>query len=121
MAEGPSAAQANAFLDSLLAAHPYVQMHIGAPGAAGTANIASNSTRKLATWTSAVGGVASNSNELLWSDVPASEDYTKFSCWSALTGGTFGLSGTITANAVVIDDDFVAEAGSLTVTLPVAS
>jgi hypothetical protein len=41
--------------------------------------------------------------------------------WTASTAGTFGGSGTITANGVTAGDTFTIPSGSLTLTLPVAT
>ena len=62
MAESWSSTSGNAALDTLLAAYPWIKLHTGAPGSAGTSNAATNTTRKQATWTSAASGAASNSN-----------------------------------------------------------
>jgi hypothetical protein len=88
----------------------WAQKHIGDPGAAGTANIAADATRVECTHdfgTDPTG--ASITNDAVigpWDDVPAAEDYTHISLWTAETGGTFILSGTVTANAVAIGDSF---------------
>lgn len=116
---GPTAG--NAALDALLAAYPWIKLHVGAPGASGTSNPATETTRKQATWTSAAAGAAANSNLLQWTNVAASEDYTHFTAWTASTAGTFGFSGTVTANAVTIGDTFEIAIGDLDVTLTLAS
>lgn len=121
MAEGWAAAVANALLDEKLAAFPWIKKHTGAPGAAGTSNAAGDTTRKQASWTSASGGAASNSAQLLWTAVSTAEDYTHFTAWSAETNGTFGFSGTITANAVGVGDNFQINTGDLDVSVPIAS
>jgi hypothetical protein len=53
--------------------------------------------------------------------VSTSEDFTHWSAWSAETDGTFGFSGTLTANAVTAGDNFEIAIGDLDVTLTVAS
>lgn len=113
MALGWSATEANEAIDALLASYTWVKLHIGDPGAAGTANAASNTTRKQATWAAASAGATSNTGALTWTSVPASEDYTHFSLWTASTAGTFGFSGLITANAVTTGDNFTLAAGDL--------
>jgi hypothetical protein len=120
MADGLAVAKANSTLDSLLAT-AYVQLHTAPPGAAGTTAIATNNTRKAATFASASGGSKATSADLDWPSVPAAEDYTDCSLWDAVTAGNFICSGTITANAVSVGDDFKILAGNLTVSLPVAS
>lgn len=123
MAEGFSTAAANAALDDLVASYPFVQLHTGAPGSAGTSNVAGNATRKQVTWGAASNGTVSNSAAVEWStaEVDTSEDYTHFTLWSAAVGGNFGASGTITANAVTSGDEFTIGSGDLSLTLSVAS
>lgn len=116
---GPTAG--NAALDAVLATYPWVKLHIGSPGAAGTSNPAVETTRKQATWTAAASGAASNSNLLQWTAVAASEDYTHFTAWTASTAGTFGFSGLVTTNAVTAGDTFQIAIGDLDVTLTLAS
>ncbi|GGK32122.1 hypothetical protein GCM10010124_26110 [Pilimelia terevasa] len=122
MAEGLSATAANDALDdSILATYTWIKLHVGAPGAAGTSNPATETDRVQATWAPASGGASSNSNTLTWSAVAGAEDYTYFTAWTASTAGTFGFSGTVTANAVGVGDDFTVAIGGLDVSLPVAS
>ena len=121
MAEGLGPSGANVGLDAILAAHPWVKLHVGAPGAAGTSNPAAETTRKQATWAASSGGASSNTNALQWAPVGGSEDYTHFSLWSASTAGNFGLSGQITANPVVTGDTFTVAIGDLDVSFPLAS
>lgn len=121
MAEGFSSAEADDAIDALLATYTWVQLHTAAPGAAGTANVATETDRQQATWGAASAGAAANTAALTWESVAATEDYTHFSVWTAATNGTFGFSGTITANQVTSGDDFTVAIGDLDVTLPVAS
>lgn len=99
-----------------MASHTWVKLHIGDPGAAGTANAAVETTRKQATWTAAAAGVSSNSGALTWSSVAGLEDYTHFSLWTASSAGTFGFSGLITGNAVTVGDNAVLGVGALVIT-----
>jgi hypothetical protein len=121
MAEGLGSAGANTALDALLAAYPWVKLHVGAPGAAGTTNPAVETTRKQATWNASSGGASSNSNALAWAGVSGSEDYTHFSLWSASSAGNFGFSGQLTANPVTAADTFTIAIGDLDVSWPLAS
>jgi hypothetical protein len=121
VAEGFGAAGANTALDAMLAAYPWIKLHIGAPGSAGTSNPATETTRKQASWTSAAAGAASNSVALAWTSVAASEDYTHYSGWSASSGGTFGHSGLITADAATSGNDFTIAIGDLDVAVTLAS
>lgn len=121
MATGLIAAEANSILDALGAEFSWVQLHIGDPGAAGTANVATETDRIQATWAAASGGTMSNSAALEWTTVAGSEDYTHFTVWTASTLGSFGFSGTVTANAVTANDTFTIAIGDLDVSLTVAA
>lgn len=121
MATGFSTAAANTHLDNQGTTYPWIKLHTGDPGAAGTSNAATETTRKQATWSSATNGAKTTSADLVWTNVAADEDYTHFSMWTASTGGTFGGSGTITANAVTNGDTFTIPAGELDLSLSVAS
>lgn len=129
MATGFSAATASAILDafgnntSFAIATPYIKLHTGDPGAAGTSNAAGNTTRKLVSFGAASSGAISNDAAITWTsgEVTTSEDYSHFSIWSASTAGTFHASGTITANAVTAGDEFTIPIGDLDLALSVAS
>lgn len=121
MAVGLAPAVANAELDAWVAAYPYVKLHVGDPGAAGTANAAAETTRKLAVFSAASGGATANTGALTWTGVAGNEDYTHISFWSAASGGTFGGSGLMTANAVLIGDTFTIPVGDLDITKPIAA
>lgn len=121
MAEGISTAAANSALDTLGSTYPWIKLHVGAPGAAGTANPSVETTRKQATWASASAGSKATSADLLWSAVAGTEDHTHFSAWTASSAGSFGFSGTITANPVTAGDDFKIASGNLSTSLTVAS
>lgn len=129
MALGLAPATANAILDALCRsvtwsdpAAVYIKLHVGDPGAAGTANAATETTRQAATFGSAAsGGAISNTAAIVWTNVAGTEDYTHFSAWDASTAGNFLFSGTITANAVTTADTFQIPIGDLDVTLGVAA
>lgn len=132
MSDGASATVVDALLASILndqaftAYGPvYVQLHTAAPGSAGTSNVAGESTRESAGANSAFaapsGGSTTNSNAITWTSVSTVETYTHVSIWSAATGGVFLASGSITANAVAIGDNFTIPVGDMTVSMPVAS
>ena len=121
MAVGFSTAAANAALDTVGATYRWVKLHTGDPGAAGTSNAATETTRKQATFGAASSAAMTTTGDLTWTSVAGSEDYTHVSLWTASSGGTFGASGTVTANAVTAGDTFVIATGNLDVSLPVAS
>lgn len=83
------------------AAITHMQLHSGAPGAAGTSNVTSAARQ-------AVNGTVDGDGDITWTNiaftgVAASGSVTHVSYWSALTSGTFygsaALSGDSTANA----------------------
>ena len=129
MAVGASTAVVNASLASILNGtapttytNPYVQLHTGAPGSAGTANIAGETTREQATGTFIVSaGASTNPAAINWTSVTTAETYSYITLWSLATGGTFIASGTITANAVAIGDNFSIPIGDATISMPTAS
>lgn len=121
MAVGFSTAAANTHLDNTGSTYSWVKLHIGDPGGAGTSNVATETTRKQATWASASSASKATSADLVWTGVAGSEDFTHFSLWTASTAGSFGGSGVITANAVTAGDTFTIPSGSLTLSLSVAS
>jgi len=99
----------------------WIKLHVGDPGAAGTANPAGHTTRMQASFGNASGGAISNDAALVWTSVSTAEDYTHFSAWTASTAGTFEFSGLITANAVLVGDTFTIPVGDLDLTLAVAA
>jgi hypothetical protein len=125
MALGLSATIANDFLEwlfnaSATSAAPtniWIQLHTGDPGASGTANVAGNATRKdlTAAMGTAASGAISNTSAITWTtgEVDTSEDYTHWALFDASTAGTFLCSGTMTANAVTVGDEFEIPIGDL--------
>jgi hypothetical protein len=124
---GYSPAKARDILDDVVTEYPFVQRHTGDPGPAGTANISASSARADSTGKWAASGTAGASTtkatnaSLTWAAESAAEDHTHVTLWSLASGGAFGMSGIITANAVGIGDDFVAAAGAVVLTQPNAS
>ena len=119
MAVGPSPARANAIVDALDGS--WVQLHVGEPGAAGTANQAAETTRQQLSQAAASGGIAASDADLVWTSITGSEDATHYSQWSASTAGTYEMSGVITADAYTAGNTFTIPSGSFTTTVPVAS
>ena len=123
MAVGPSAAEAATILATFSGAH--VKLHIGDPGANGTANAATETTRKQVTLGAATVTAgqsdASSTADLEWTGIAGSQDPTHYSLWTAATAGTFRQSGTITSDAYVAGNTFRIPAGSFTLSMPVAS
>lgn len=133
MALGLSATIANDFLEwlcnaSATSAAPtniWIQLHVGDPGASGTANVAGNATRKdlTASMGTAASGLISNNVAITWTsgEVDTSEDYTHWALFDASTAGTFLCSGTMTANAVTIGDEFTIPSGDLDLSFATAA
>jgi hypothetical protein len=129
MADNISAGVANAVLGLLLNGTAfagysvvYAQLHVGAPGPSGTANVAGNNVRQSAgAFAAPSGGATTNSSPINWTSVSTSETYSHVSLWSAASGGTFVASGSITAGAILAGQNFQIPAGGMSVSLPVAS
>lgn len=129
MATGWAPGEANKALDALCgntdytktAADPWIKLHIGDPGAAGTTNAATETTRKQASFGAASGGAIANDVAVQWTAIAGSQDPTHFSAWSASTAGTFLFSGTITANGYTAGDTYTIGIGGLTASLAVAA
>lgn len=129
MSTGIAVGYANAILDWLCRGVAptapsdfWVKLHIGDPGGAGTANPSVNTTRKQTAFANAAaGGSIANTTAMSWTASPAPEDHTHFSVWTASSGGTFIMSGTVTANPVGAGDTYAVAAGALQVPMSLAS
>jgi hypothetical protein len=127
VATGISSYLANKWLDALGNNVPfsvtacYVQLHIGDPGANGTANTATETTRKSVSFGAASAGTLASDADVTWTNISGSQDATFFTAWDGLTGGSFLFSGTITGNAYTAGDTYTITSGSLTASLTVAS
>lgn len=121
MADGFGTAGGNTALDALAAAYPWIKLHIGSPGSAGTSNPAAETTRKQTTWAAASGASVANSVALSWTAVAGSETYTHFTAWTASTAGTFGFSGSVVASAIAAGNNFSIAIGALTASVTTAS
>lgn len=125
MTVGIAASLANQFLDAFGNAtnvtaptQVWVKLHIGDPGAAGTANAATETTRKQASFGAASGGVLTSDADMAWTAVAATETYSHISYWTASTAGTFLGSDALNASAAVTaGNNFTLPAGSVTVTI----
>jgi hypothetical protein len=83
----------------------YVQLHVGDPGAAGTANVSVVTTRQLATFSAAAAGaLALSASPTAW-NMTATETITNISVWSASSGGTFYWSAALSVNKSVTSGD----------------
>lgn len=121
MATGWSATAGNAALATLIGTYTWAQLHVGDPGANGTANVATETDRVQVDWGTVAAGAVANEAAVQWTNVAGTEDYTHVTFWTASSAGTFGFSGTVTANAVTAGDTFTIPIGDLDVTLTLAS
>jgi len=127
MPTGISSTVANSWLNavgrnvSYANAAVWIQLHVGDPGANGTANTATETTRRSVTFAAASAGSMASDAAVTWTNISGSQDATHFSAWSASTTGTFLFSGLVTANAYTAGDTFTIASGSLTVSLTLAS
>lgn len=110
MADGLSTANlANPWLGVLAGtsfgsvASTYVQLHTGSPGANGTSNVSSVTTREQVTWNAPSAGAMTESNTPTWSNWAGTngEVVTDISIWSAASSGTFYFSTPLAGTAVV--------------------
>lgn len=118
---GIAAAGANTALDAIRTDTPFIQLHTGDPGAAGTANVATETTRKAVTFGAAAGGSMTNSAQVQWTNIAGSQDATFFTIWNASSAGTFKFSGTITANPYTAGDTYTAAISAIVLTIAVAA
>jgi len=127
MATGVSSYLANKWFDALGNATAfsvttvYIALHVGDPGANGTANPATETTRKSVSFGAASGGSLVSDADITWTNIAGSQDATHFSLWDNSTSGNFLGSGTITANAYSAGDQYTIPSGQLTLSLTVAS
>lgn len=83
----------------------YVKLHTGDAGEDGTSNAASEATRKVAAWATASSGAIATSATLEWTNVAATETYTHWSLWDALTAGNCLWTGALSSSAAVTAGD----------------
>lgn len=98
-------------------ANVYIKLHTGDPGDDGTANAATETTRKEITVAAASGGTIASDAAVTWTSISGSQDATHFSLWDASSAGNCLFTGTITANSVVAGDTFTIAIGDLDLTL----
>lgn len=128
MATGLSPTTANGLLDAICRAVAYsapavwVQLHVADPGAAGTANLATEVTRKQATFgTPAAGGSIANTVAVTWTNIAGTQDASHYSLWSASSAGNFLGSGVITANQYTAGDTYNMAVGAVVLSFGVAA
>jgi len=127
MAHGIGAYLGNAWMNALgnatafSVAVPYVKLHTGDPGAAGTANPATEVTRKAVSFSAASAGALTSDADISWTNITGNQDANHFTCWDNISAGNFLFSGTIVAGAYTAGDTYTISAGNLTVSLTLAS
>lgn len=85
-------------------ATPFLELHIGDPGAAGTANPSAVTTRQAITWSAAASGAIVLSNTPSFA-MTTSETITHVAVWSASSAGTFYYSAVLTVSRAVVNTD----------------
>ena len=83
----------------------YVKLHTGDAGEAGTTNAATETTRKVAAWATASSGAIATSATLEWTNVAATETYSHWSLWDAVSSGNCLWTGALSSSAAVTAGD----------------
>lgn len=83
----------------------YIQLHTGDPGEDGTANAASETTRKALSWSAASSGSMATSATAEWTSVSTTETYSHWSLWDAASSGNCLWTGALSASASVVAGD----------------
>lgn len=111
MADGLSVVNlANAWLNTVTGTSfsisaVWAQLHIGSPGASGTANLSAVTTRQQLTFAAASGGaLALSTTPSAW-DMTTTETITDISLWSLSSSGVFYWSAPLTVAKTVANGD----------------
>ena len=85
----------------------FVQLHTGDPGASGTSNVSSTTTRQALNYAAASSGSQSITGTTQWTNWAGTngEVVTHISIWSASSAGTFYYSVALTASKTVNTGD----------------
>jgi hypothetical protein len=96
----------------------YVQLHTGDPGASGTANVSSTTTRQAVNFAAASGGSQSLTGVTQWADWSGTngEVLSHISVWGASSGGTFYYSVALSSSKTVNTGDTL-QLSALTVSI----
>ena len=127
MATGLSAYLCNSFLDALgnntsyAVTTVFIKLHVGDPGANGTANPATETTRKSVSFAAASAGAIASDADISYTNIAGSQDATHFTAHDSVSAGNFLFSGTITGNAYTAGDTYTISSGNLSASLTVAS
>lgn len=117
---GYSATYANQALDSGGGSLPgspvnvlaYTNINTADPGTTGASE--STATRQATTWNNAASRGKTNSSALTFTGQSGTTANTHFSTWSAVSAGTFGISGALTSSVTAATITFAAGALSIT-------
>jgi hypothetical protein len=124
MADGIATAMVDSMLTTLVTspANTYVQLHTGPPGASGTTDVSSVTTREAVTWGSPSAGSVAASNEPEWTSWAGTngEVDTDISFWTASTSGTFNMSIQL-SSSVTMDTGDSLTLTAISISVPVAS
>jgi len=127
MATGLSAYLCNSFLNALgnntsyAVTTVFIKLHVGDPGANGTANPATETTRKSVSFGAASAGAIASDADISYTNISGSQDATHFTAHDNVSAGNFLFSGTITGNAYTAGDTYTISSGNLSASLTVAS
>jgi hypothetical protein len=83
----------------------YLKLHTGDPGEDGTANAATETTRKSVSWNAAASGSIGSSATVEWTNVSTTETYSHWSLWDNLSAGNCLWSGALSSSAAVTAGD----------------
>lgn len=121
---GPTAAQCNYWLNASARNTPWAapittfQLHIGAPGPVGTANLSAVTARQAAAFTAGVNGGISITGALPQWQMTAEEILTAVSIWSGFDGDSNAVClytlGLITPETVAAGDIYQQNSANLT-------
>ena len=97
----------------------WVKLHLGDPGAAGSSNAASNTTRQSAAFASAAAaGTITTSADITWTSVSATESYSHVSFWDASTGGVLLATDNLeVTRGLTAGDNFTIAAGDIDISI----
>lgn len=102
---------------TLSVAAVYVKLHIGDPGEDCTASPAAEATRKLVTFGASSAGTSVSNSLVEWLSVAATETYSFFSLWDAVSAGNALGSGPLSVpKSVTLGDTFNFAIGDLSFT-----
>lgn len=123
MTAGPSAANVNAFIDSITGAGGggFIQYHTGDPGSAGTSNSGSSTRVAIAFPAASSGSSTQTGTSTLTGWAGGSVTITHGTLWSASSAGTFRGSFAFTASRSVVNGDNLNTSGVVFSSAPVAA